>query len=146
DGRSHSPWPEARERPVVLLFIQDGCPCSEAADPHFRRLHAAYGGVASFLGVIDGDIGAARDWSARHETPYPILADPPRELIAACQAERSAYAMLVAPGGNIERLWPGYSAGMLAELGGRLSRLARREEVPLDTRGAPDELVSGCSF
>jgi hypothetical protein len=130
----------------VLLFIQDGCPCSEAAERHFRRVHAAYGGWVSFLGVIDGDAATARGWSGRHGTPYPILADPDRRLIAACRADRSAYVMLVAPGGSVEALWPGYSAGMLADLGRRLARLTGRAEVPLDTRGAPDRMVSGCSF
>jgi peroxiredoxin len=146
DGRWHSPASDARERPLVLFFIQDGCPCSEAAEPHLRRLQAAYGRDAAFLGVIDGDIDRACDWAARHETPYPILADPGRRLIVACRAERSAYTMLVGPGGRIEAFWPGYSSGMLAEAGVRLSRLTHRAEVPLDTRGAPEELVSGCSF
>jgi peroxiredoxin len=146
DGRWHSPASDAQERPLVLFFIQDGCPCSEAAEPYFRRLQAAYGRDAAFLGVIDGDIATARDWAARHETPYPILADSGRRLIVACRAERSAYTMLVRPGGRIEALWPGYSAGMLAEAGVRLSRLAHRAEIPLDTRGAPEEFVSGCSF
>lgn len=146
DGRSHSPAKEAADRPVVLIFIQDGCPCSEAADPYFRRLHEAYGARVGFFGVIDGDLEIARDWSERHETPYPILADPERRIIAASEAERSAYVMLVARGGNIEALWPGYSAAMLAEAGSRLARLTGRAEAPLDTQGAPTEMSSGCSF
>ena len=62
----------------MLAFIKDGCPCSEAAEPYFHQLHAAYGSRAGFLGVIDGDVAAARDWSVRHATPYPVLADPNR--------------------------------------------------------------------
>jgi len=146
DGRRYSPWSDARERPLVLFFIQDGCPCSEAAEPYFQRLHAAHGRDVAFLGVIDGDLKTARDWARGHETPYPILADPGRSLITACRAERSAYVMLVGPGGRIEALWPGYSSGMLVEVGARLARLTRRGEVSLDTRGAPEELASGCSY
>ena len=146
DGRWRSPASASERRPLVLFFIQDGCPCSEAAEPHFQRVQAAYGKWASFLGVIDGDTATARGWSERHGTPYPVLADPERRLIAACKAERSAYVMLVARGGSVEALWPGYSAGMLADLGRRLARLTGQAEVPLDTQGAPDEMVSGCSF
>lgn len=144
DGRPHSI--AAAGRPLVLFFIQDGCPCSEAAAPHFGRVAAAYAGRADFLGVIDADLAAAREWSGRHGASYPILADPSKRIIAACRAERSAYVMLVASDGAVEVLWPGYSAGMLADLGARLARLARQAEVPLDLRGAPTEMVSGCRF
>jgi peroxiredoxin len=146
DGRPHSPASDSEGRPLVLFFIQDGCPCSKAADPYFRQLQAAYGTHAAFLGVIDGDKATALDWSARHGTAYPILADPERRIIAACKAERSAYVMLVSRGGAIEVLWPGYSSKMLAEVGLRLARLTGRPEVALDTRGAPTEMVSGCPF
>jgi peroxiredoxin len=146
DGRTHSPASDSRERPLVVFFIQDGCPCSEAADPFFRRLQAAYGSRASFLGVINGDLATAHDWSLRHKAPYPLLADPEGRIIAASRAERSAYVMLVARGGTVEALWPGYSSGMLVEVGSQLSRLTGQAEVPLDTRGAPKEMVSGCSF
>ncbi|WP_165072720.1 peroxiredoxin family protein [Paludisphaera rhizosphaerae] len=145
-GRAYSPAKESEQRPVVLFFIQDGCPCSEAAAPYFRSLHAAYGESASFLGVIDGDQAVARDWAESHQSPFPILADPDHRLIKACQAERSVYVMLVAPGGAVEALWPGYSADMLTDLGSRLARLTGRTETPVDTRGAPEELVSGCAF
>jgi peroxiredoxin len=146
DGRTHSPASDSEQRPLVLFFIQDGCPCSEATDPFFRRLQAAYGEQASFLGVIDGDLATAKGWSARHRTPYPILADLERRIIVACKAERSAYVMLVSRGGEIVALWPGYSSKMLAEVGSRLARLNNQSEVALDTEGAPTEMVSGCTF
>jgi hypothetical protein len=146
DGQAHSPASESAARPLVLVFIQDGCPCSEAAEPCFRKLHDAYGARAAFLGVVDGDVGVARDWSARHGSPYAILADPDRRIIAACGAERSAYVMLVAPGGSVDALWPGYSASALREIGARIARLAGVEPVPIATEGAPGAMVSGCPF
>jgi peroxiredoxin len=146
DGRKHSPAADSRDRPLVLFFIQDGCPCSEAADPYFGRLARAYASRASFLGIIDGDPPVARSWSERHRAPYPILADPERRLIASLRAERSAYVMLIAPGARIEALWPGYSSGMLVDLGARLARLTTQPEVPLETAGAPAEMTSGCAF
>lgn len=62
----------------------------------------AFGPRASFLGVI----ATARDGSARLGDLYPILADPDRRIIKACEAEHSAYVMLVAPCA-IEAMWPG---------------------------------------
>jgi peroxiredoxin len=146
DGKLHSPVSDSLDHPLVLFFIQDGCPCSEAAEPYFQRLERAHGRAVMFLGVIDGDIKTARDWASRHETRYPIVADPKKRIIAACHADRSAYVMLVAPGGTIEVLWPGYSSRMLAELDARLSRLTGEGAVPLDNSGAPNELASGCAF
>lgn len=146
DGRRHAPADEATGRPLVLIFIQDGCPCSEAADPFLRRLHTAYGQRAAFLGVIDGDLAVARDWASRHASPYPILADPGRRLIAACRAKRSAYVLLVAPGGTVENLWPGYSTAMLNDLGAALARMTGQDKVAIDVKGAPEAMASGCPF
>ena len=53
DGRPHSPASDSEHRPLVLYFIQDGCPCSEAAEPYFRRLFDAHAGRVDFVGVID---------------------------------------------------------------------------------------------
>ncbi len=146
DGRTTSPSVVAAERPTVLIFIKDGCPCSESAEPFFHRLHAAYGECAAFLGVIDGDRAAARSWADRHGSPYPVLADPDLRIIGPCGVERSAYVAVVARGGAIERLWPGYSEGMLAELDAMLARHTGLDGPPIDAAGAPQELASGCSF
>jgi len=137
---------ESREHPLVLFFIQEGCPCSELADPYFRGLHAAYGERVAFLGVIDGDLATAKDWSSRHHSPYTIVADPDQKLIEACGAERSAYVMLIAPGGKIEALWPGYSSAMLEELSVWLAAIIGQPRATLDTQGAPTAMASGCAF
>jgi peroxiredoxin len=146
DGLAYSPAAEARRRPLVLVFIKDGCPCSEAAEPFFQHLHDAYGGRAAFLGVIDGDRELAKAWAHRQRVPYPVLSDPDHRIIDACGVERSASVALVARGGTIETLWPGYSAGMLADLGARLSRHTGLVEITIDAEGAPAEMTSGCSF
>jgi peroxiredoxin len=146
DGRTTSTAVVAADRPTVLVFIKDGCPCSESAEPFFHRLHAAYGARAAFLGIIDGDRAVARSWADRHESPYPVLADPDLRIIGPCGVERSAYVAVVARGGAIDRLWPGYSEGMLAELDARLAHLTGLIRPPIDATGAPQELASGCSF
>jgi peroxiredoxin len=146
DGRAYSPAAEAAGRPLVLVFVKEGCPCSIAAEPFFRRLHDAYGSRAAFLGVIDGDRAVAKSWAEGRGVHYPVLADPDHRIIDACGVENSASVALVARGGTIEALWPGYSAGMLADLGARLSRHTGLAAAPVDAGGAPAEMTSGCSF
>ncbi len=146
EGRNTSLTSMAVDRPLVLFFIQQDCPCSEAAEPFFHRLHTAYGTGAAFYGVIDGDGTAAREWARRHRSPYPVLADPDLRIIRACGAERSAYVAIIARGVAIDQLWPGYSSGMLAELEARLTQLTGLTVPPIDAAGAPIELASGCSF
>jgi peroxiredoxin len=146
DGKSTSLAEVVADRPAVLFFIKEGCPCSEAAEPFFHRLHAAYGARAEFLGVIDGDRAVAREWADRHRSPYPVLADPDLRIIGSCGVERSAYVAVVARGGAIDRLWPGYSGQMLAEVDSRLARLTGLTRPPIEANGAPRVLASGCSF
>ncbi|WP_237722441.1 peroxiredoxin family protein [Singulisphaera acidiphila] len=136
----------AQGRPMVIIFIKDGCPCSEAADPCFRRLFMAYRGRVAFVGVIDGETPDAERWTREHDTPYPVIADPDLKIVHAYQAERSAYVALVTREGTVDRLWPGYSASMLRELGTRLAAGVGVTEVKLDVSDAPEELTSGCSF
>jgi AhpC/TSA family len=132
--------------PTVVVFIRQGCPCSEAVEPYMHRLFDAYGDRASVVGVIDGGPGDAEGWRERHRTPYPIVADPDLTIVRAYGAERSAYTALVVDGRTIERLWPGYSAGMLRELGARLAAALGVAEAPLDVGDAPEALTSGCPF
>ena len=146
DGRTTSLAEVAADRPAVLFFIKGGCPCSEAAEPYFHRLYESYGARVAFLGVIDGDRAAAKEWADRHRSPYPVLADADLRIIEACGAERSAYVAVIARGGSIDRLWPGYSERMLAELDARLAHLTGLNNPPIDATGAPRELASGCSF
>ena len=146
DGRTLSIADVAQDRVAVLFFIKDGCPCSELAEPYFHRLHAAYGTRAAFIGVIEGMASVAGEWARRHRSPYPVLADPELNVIRACGAERSAYVGVVVQGKAIERLWPGFSAGMLAELGRRLAEKTGLPETPIDVTDAPAALSTGCSF
>jgi peroxiredoxin len=146
DGKSYALADLADGRPVVVVFIKDGCPCSADAEPFFARLRAAYGDRLRFAGVIDGRIEAARAYATAARVPYPVLTDPDKAIIRSYRAENSVYVALVRPDGVIDTLWPGYSAEMLQDLGGRVACLAGTAEVPLDLRGAPAVLTTGCPF
>ncbi len=146
DGQSRSLGRSTQARPCVVIFIKSDCPCSEAAEPCFARLHAAYHDRADILGILGGDLTEAKEWVARHQTPYPVLADPDLKVIQALGAERSAYTALVDQSGSVETLWPGYSAAMLKELSQRLAALTHTTMTSFDVGDAPQELTSGCSF
>lgn len=147
DGRSYSLDDlTTGGRPAVLVFIKDGCPCSESAQPYFNRLHAAYGERARFVGVIGGNTAEARRWAVSHEVRFPILADPDLEIVRRYRAKNSAYVALISRDGRIAKLWPGYSSGMLNELGAELSRLSGAPERLIEVSGAPLELYSGCPY
>ncbi|WP_165067820.1 peroxiredoxin family protein [Paludisphaera rhizosphaerae] len=134
-----------RRGPVVLTFIKAGCPCSEAAQPFFNQLDKAYPGV-EFLGVVDVEGGPAQRWAERLRIAYPMLTDPDLKIVRDYGVENSAYVVVIDRQGRIVKHWPGYSTGMLRELGATLAALSGTAEQPLDVSQAPDEEYSGCPF
>jgi peroxiredoxin len=146
DGVTYDLGELTKDAPLVLLFIKDGCPCSADAQRFFNRLHEAYGRDVRFLGAIDADDSRARAWGRENRTTFPLLVDPDASLARAYGAGSSAYAAVVAKGGAIDRLYPGYSVAMLGEIVERLARLAGVAPRPIDAAGAPGELSTGCPF
>ncbi len=54
-------WPAPDDRrPLLLVFIKNGCPCSVEMEPFFHRLAHAYRDVVRFAGVIDADASTAQ--------------------------------------------------------------------------------------
>ena len=145
DGAEYSLSKLIHDGPLLLTFIKIGCPCSEAAQPYFNRLQAAYP-HARILGVIDGGLGPANLWASKIRPSYPLLLDPDLRLVRAYGVENSAYVVLVDQKGQIMMHWPGYSAPMLQELGATLARLTRSAVRPIDTLDAPVEFYSGCPY
>jgi hypothetical protein len=133
-------------RPVVLVFIKQGCPCSVEFEPFFQRVERLYRGVVRFAGVIDAGETAVRRYAAEQHVPYPVLADPERHIIRRLRAENGGYFVLLTPEGTIDGFWPGCSAEGMRELGRRIARRAGLEERPLDVSGMPGPLTTGCPF
>ncbi len=145
DGKVYKLDELRRRGPVVLTFIKDGCPCSESAQPYFNRLVVAHPG-AEFLGVIDVDAEKAARWASKCRVSYPLLLDPALEIVRAFHVENSAYVVLIDSGGRIRKHWPGYSSGMLRELGATLAELTGSGERPIDIADAPEDEYTGCPF
>jgi peroxiredoxin len=140
-------WPAAGgARPLVLVFIKRGCPCSVEFQPFFHRLEERYRDAADFVGVIDADAESARAYAAANKVPYRILADPDRALIARFEAKNGGYVALLAGNGQLDTLWPGCSAEMMRALGRRIATLRALEERSLDVSNLPKVLTTGCPF
>lgn len=146
NGASHSLASLTGDKPLVLYFIKDGCPCSNDVEPLYQRMAAKYGDKVRFAGVINGDADVAKAWLAKMETPYPVLLDPEIKVVKEYKADRSVYLLVIGPDGNIVRMWPGYSQTMLSELNATLAKMTGTEETPFDAAYAPKEPTSGCSF
>jgi peroxiredoxin len=146
DGRTYRLRELARTKPVVLFFIVNLCPCCVTARPYIGRVNKAYQGAATFLGVIDGDAKTAKLWARNNAPGFPILADPKLGTIRSYHAKRGTYMTLIAPGGTIDKVYPGYSQSLVTELGRRIAALAGTPEKTIEVADLPKEATTGCPF
>jgi peroxiredoxin len=146
DGKTYDFDQLVVEKPIVLLFIKEDCPCSVEAQPYFNSLAALHGDRVGFLGVIDGGEAVAREWARRRKATFPLLCDPELRTVKDYRATNSVYVALVSKGGTLEAYWPGFSAPMLEDLNRRLAAATGVEPRPIDTTDAPAEMVSGCPY
>ncbi len=133
-------------RPVVLVFLKEGCPCNAEFEPFIRRVERLYGDSVRFAGVIDASPESARTYAQGLHIDRPVLADPDRRIIGQFRAENGGYMALLTPDGVVDGFWPGCSADGMKELGRRIARLAGLEERPLDVTDMPGPLTTGCPF
>jgi bilirubin oxidase len=133
-------------KPLVLFFIERECPCARDAAPLLERLQAAYAEQCNFVGVIDADAEASRQWAKEVGVHLTIVPDPQQNIIKAYGASRAVYTTLIAPGGKIMKTYPGYSAATLSEIAATIAQLTRLEPRTLKLDDAPGKLVVGCPF
>jgi peroxiredoxin len=146
DGKTYDLAELTARGPVALVFVKEGCPCSVESQPFFNRLYEAYGDETPFFGVIDAPLGRAGKWAEVNHAAFPLLSDVDLNIVHDYKAESSAYLAVVAKGGAIEKLWPGYSAAMIREASACLAKLTGTEPKAIDATGAPDEMLTGCPF
>jgi len=146
DGRRLD-WQQLSEgRPVLLVFIKDGCPCNAEFDSYLRRVEKLYRDDVRFVGVIDGGVETARRYVERSRVEYPILADADRRLIHRFKARNGCYSALLTADGALDTLWPGYSADALRDLARRIATLTHVAERLPDVADVPAALTTGCPF
>ena len=146
DGKSYSLKDLARTKPVLLFFIVDSCPCCVTARPYIDRVQNAYKDSVTVLGVINADGPTAKTWARNNSANFPLLLDPSKDTIHAYHAKRGTYMALVAPGGTIDKVFPGYSQGLIKDLGERIANLAGVQPRHIEVADLPKQDTTGCEF
>lgn len=133
-------------KPQFVLFILDGCPCSEDAQPIFNSFSKLWDGKVEFIGVIDSAPDKAKVWTTDYRAAFPVISDSKKEIINAYHAKQSVYCALVSKEGQIVKLWPGYSTDLLKEMNTSIAKELGEEALAFDTQYAPKTKTSGCYF
>ncbi len=135
-----------KDRPLLIFFIEKECPCCLNAKLFVDSASQYYRGKLNVVGIINGNSDQAKAWRTKVKPDFTILCDPDCTAIKAFKADRGVYTTLVAPGGTIDKSYPGYSKTMLQELSYRIADLTHSERKLLRLDAAPDQLTSGCQF
>lgn len=135
-----------QDKPQFVLFILDGCPCSEDAQPIFNGFSKVWDGKVEFIGVIDSAPDKAKKWVSDYRPIFPVISDSKKEIIKAYHAKQSVYCALISREGQIVKLWPGYSTDLLQEMNKAIAKELGEEPLAFDTQYAPKQKTSGCYF
>jgi peroxiredoxin len=136
DGKTHTLKSLTNKGPVVLYFIKIGCPVNHRAAPHFKNIHETYAGKGNLVGVINGDVAAAKAWQREYNVKFPILADQSMKIIRGYGAEHSPWAVAI-EGGKVSHVLPGGSPKELKALNEGMAKMAGRKPANLKWDGAP---------
>lgn len=136
----------SQSRPLLIFFIEKQCPCCLGAKKFVDELATAYQGHLNVVGIINADQKVAEGWKLATRPKFQILLDPKMTAIQAYKAERGVYTTLIAPGGKVDKAYPGYSREMLQDASQRIAKLAGIPARPVEVKDAPDTMTSGCPF
>jgi peroxiredoxin len=138
DGKTYTLASVTKKGPAVLYFIKTDCPTNEQAVKYYLRIAEAYkGSKVPFIGVINGDENACKEWNKAFNVKFPILLDPEMKIIRSWKAERSPWVIMVGKDGKIVKEWPGYSNAYLTELSGLIAKGAGVKTKKCDFSGSP---------
>lgn len=135
-----------KSTPLLLYFVEYQCPCCKSAKPYIDRIQNYYGDVCNVIGVIDANEHLAEAWTKLTYPQFRVLPDPDMKIIRSYHAVRGTYSILIAPGGHIVKMFPGYCQEMLKTIGADIARLSGTPERPMPLAPAPKRMTSGCIF
>jgi peroxiredoxin len=114
-----------RQRPVVVFFFASWCSRCATQQEALAPLVDDYRDVVTFVGVGGQDKApAVKEWLDAHGVTYPVGIDGGMETWRRYAVRTPPAVVLIAPGGKLERGWPGGVArDVLAD---ELARLVQR--------------------
>jgi cytochrome c biogenesis protein CcmG/thiol:disulfide interchange protein DsbE len=114
-----------KDRPVVVFFFASWCSRCATQQETLAPLASKYRDVVTFVGVGGKDKApAVKGWLDAHDVTYPVGIDGGLETWRRYAVRQPPAVVLVAPGGKLERGWPG---GVTEDaLAGELDRLVQR--------------------
>lgn len=137
NGRDVSLKSHIAKGPATLYFIKIGCPVNHRAAPFFKKIDEAYKGKGNIIGVIDGDLDAAKQWQKQYGTSFPIVADPDKKIISAYGAQYSPWAVGVGKDGKVSKILEGGSPAELKAVNELASKAAAAKLAKVSFDGAP---------
>ncbi len=146
NGNTISLAKKGADKPQFIYFIMNDCPCSVDAEPLFHALYKQFKGKVNFVAITDGTSAEAERWSTEKQVPYPLIPDPSKSLIHAYGAKAATFSLLVMRNGNILKMWPGFSVGILQEMNKDLAKSIGESPRSFDALYAPVEKRTGCAF
>lgn len=137
DGKTHTLKSLTAKGPVVLYFIKIGCPVNQRAIPHFNNLAKTYKDKATLIGVINGDMKAAKKWAEQNKSPINLVVDPDQKIIRSYQAVYSPWAVLVGKDGKVTKTLEGGSKAELTVANKFMADAAKVAVADLNFDSAP---------
>ncbi len=127
DGQDVSLQDALRRGPVVAAFFKISCPVCQFTFPFLERLHRAYKGKVTLVGVSQNPKAETAGFLKEYGVTFPTLLDDPAKY-----AVSNAYGLtnvptifLIGQGGEIEQTIVGWDRKDMEKLNARLAELTR---------------------
>ena len=127
DGRDVSLQDALARGPVVAAFFKISCPVCQFTFPFLERLHRAYKGKVTFIGVSQNPKAETEGFRKEYGVTFTTVLDD-----AAKYAVSNAYGLtnvpsifLIGQGGEIEQTIVGWDRKDMEKLNERLAELTR---------------------
>jgi len=140
DGKTYTLASFDKSKPLVLVFIKDGCGAVPTSFPFFNAIAEAFEGdkAVQYVGVIDDDADAFATWSREHRPRFTFLLDPDKKIIGAYGIKASNEVKVI-QGGLVTKHYKSFSRKSFTEIGATLTAAAEAgKERKLDFSRAPE--------
>lgn len=114
DGRLASiTLPASDKEHLLIITFSPGCPACQANQEEWTKLARALDQRGwHVLWVSRDQVDVSVEYARQHQIPLShLLADPPHRTYLQLGLSRVPNTMVVAPGGTIQKVWPGLLEG-----------------------------------